>query len=275
MAPPVFPGEGFRGMIVRLAPPWLQRTWSARFLYGLGVTVDGIFEFAFAGVRARWPSFAPDDALPYIASDRGVVLGFDEPRASKVARLKTAIDDSKVAGSPHALLQQLAGYFAGHPMRIGIVTNRGTWHVRDEDGNVTVTKLAGNWDWDTLTNRWARFWVILWPLDTLIEAAELVGDGPTVGTAGATVGTTASPSMVSTVREITRAWKAAGRRCSEIVVALDPASFDPTSPPGAPMPDGTWGLPCVDDGTGVLRPGRLDTARYWDGTSHRTIETGT
>lgn len=266
--------EGFRNIIVNLVPGWLRREWGAKFLYTTGVVLDGVMQWADEGVSARFPALAPDDALPAIASDRGVILGFDEPRASKEVRLRRAIDDAKTAGTPYAMLEQLAAYFTGHSIRIGIVTNRGTWHVRDENGDVTMTRLAGNWDWDGSPARWARFWVILWPLDDLIEAGPNIGGAWTIGQAGATIGTTASPSMVSTVREIVRAWKPAGRRCSEIIVALDPDSFDPTSPPGAPLPDGTWRYWEVDDGTGVLRPARLETARYWDGTSHTTVETG-
>lgn len=264
----------FRDELVNVVPPWLRRSWGARWMYAFGVAMDLLFEFAIEGVSARFPDLAPDDALPLIASDRGLILGFDEPRESKNLRLRRAIDDTKRAGSPYALLEQLAAYFTGHQIRIGIVTNRGTWHVRDEAGNVTVTRLAGNWDWDGSPARWSRFWVILWPLDGLIEAGPTIGGAWVIGQPGMTIGTTASPSMVSTVREIVRQWKPAGRRCDRIIIALDPDSFDPAAPPGAPLPDGTWRYHERDDGTGVLRPARLESARYWEGTGHMSVETG-
>lgn len=267
--------EDLRGGILDLAPRWLKRDWGSKYLYSLGLILDTAHEWARQGVKARFPKRAPDDALPYLAKDRGITLGFDEPREASVARLKTAITDSKVAGGYRALLQQLRGYFAGHAVRVAIVTNRATWHVWDEADVYTVSKLAGNWDWDTDVNAWARWWVIIWPLDTDLiddegEFSESDGDFGD----GGTVGTTCSPSMVSTIREIVREWHPEGTRCSEIIIALDPDSFDYSGPPGAPLPDGTWGFWEKDDGSGMLVPARLETARYFDGTRHTTIETG-
>lgn len=272
--------EGFRDGILGLAPRWLREEWGAKYLYTLGLMLDIATEAARQGVKARFPKLAPDDALPLIAHDRGIVLGFDEPRKGSEARLRTAVTDSKVAGGYRALLRQVRGYYATHAIRCGVVTNRGTWHTWDENDVYTVTKLAGNWDWDGSPGGkpwWGRWWLIIWPLDVNLidDEGEFNDSLDDVFGDGGTIGTTASPSMVATIREIVREWWPQGTSCSEIIIALDPESFDYSAPPGAPLPDGTWREWAVDDGTGVLRPMRLDTARYWDGTRHASIETGT
>jgi hypothetical protein len=51
-----------------------------------------------------------------------------------------------------------------------------------------------------------------------------------------------------------------------IIIAFDPASFDPQAAiDAAGMPNGLWGRwgKTVD---GVCVPARLTTARYWDGS---------
>jgi hypothetical protein len=67
---------------------------------------------------------------------------------------------------------------------------------------------------------------------------------------------------------ILKEWTPACVIFEHVIVAFDPASFDPETPgpyPAANMPDGQWGVPWVDDGTGIYVKSRLDTARYWRG----------
>ena len=73
------------------------------------------------------------------------------------------------------------------------------------------------------------------------------------------------------VRALVLDWTAAGILCPHIIVAFDPASFDPETPgpyPAAGMPDGSWGDAWKDDGSGVYVPSRLATARYWKGPAY-------
>jgi hypothetical protein len=263
-------------MIGNLAPTFLKGPWGQKFLYAPGVVLDGITEWMLEGLIARYPTVGTPTAYPYIAHDRGIALGFEEPAASQEARLVRAVDDKRTSGHPHTLLRQLEGYMFGRATQIAIVTSvRGTWHVL-RDGVITDSKLVGNWDWEGETaEEWSRFWVVIWPLGSEIWEAdgELGDDGPTLADDGLTLGTTATAAQVESIREIVRAWKPRGRRCVNIIIALDPDTFPPLGAPGTDgLPTGHNRHWAEDDGVGVLREIREPSARYWDGSSRRTVE---
>jgi hypothetical protein len=65
---------------------------------------------------------------------------------------------------------------------------------------------------------------------------------------------------VRALQSIVADWKPAGTRCVNIILAFDPASFNPASP----EPDGNWGK-WTKKVAGVAVPSRLATARYLDG----------
>jgi hypothetical protein len=139
--------------------------------------------------------------------------------------------------------------------------------------------VAHPWDWDGGSDK-HRIWPILYapchpPYLSDIDGEW--GDGLSIYTASpvatvGTLGTTAPKNYVELIRELCRAWKPGGMIVPNIIVAFDPASFDPETPgpyPAADMPDGTWGhhgkLVTIA-GEPVKVPARLQTARYWNGT---------
>lgn len=260
---------GFRDLIRENSPPWLRRKWGERFLYVPGLVLDAFTHWAIDGVRARFPDNGDRvDHLGALCRDRRIVRGFAEPAEALRVRLKRWRIDHRTRGNAVSMLNQLAAYLTGYAVPMRYVNDRGTWITRDPDGTITIERLAGNWDWDTkypLTAR-TRFWVILYPPAELWEPLGTYADGHRWAGGGGTHGTTATREQVDAVRSIVRDWKAAGSRCVNIILAFDPASFDPSDPPGAPLPDGTWGRYGADV-LGVRRPARLATARYWRGTS--------
>lgn len=159
------------------------------------------------------------------------------------------------------LMQKLQEYIAaGSSFRT--VDARGNWFSRSASGVETYTLNTGNWNWDSTVaaSNWARFWVIIYPGTRWSHSANW-GSGQLWGDTEKTWGTTATPSEVAQVRGIVADWKPAGTRCVNIIIAFDPASFDPT----APEPDGKWGKPSKVV-AGVHVATRLATADYWDGT---------
>ncbi len=246
----------YRTAFKKLVPAWLADD----VLYSLGVMKDAFAERTRQGLMARWPSYAPPSALPYLARDRRIVRGINEPVATFRARLRRWLRDHRVRGNPFALMAQLRAY-CNADVRIRIVDRRGNWYALDRDGSVSWLLNQANWSWDDGgLDRWARFWVIIYPT----TSGEPWGPAVWGGTGcdeTTTVGTTATPEQVATVRAIIRDWKPAGTRCEWVVIAFDDASFDPA----APEPDGHWGRWGKDDGAGNYIPSRLDTARYWRG----------
>lgn len=159
------------------------------------------------------------------------------------------------------------------------------------DGTLTAeSDPAHPWDWDSATvpappdqDETHQFWIIIYPpcgapltgtegawgygetfwgeVDSIVYG---VGPSPSTGTWGMT----STGAHVEQIQGLVAEWKAAGFTCPWIVVAFDPASFDPITPgpyPASGMPDGSWGWDSAYTDTGDVTVTRLDTARYWRG----------
>jgi len=267
--PRVRPVASYMTAFRRLVPRWLIEGEGERILFALGTVKQALAESARLRVRARFPSTAPPDALPAIGRDRRMARGLRETDAEYAARLPTWLDAHRTAGNPFRLLAELTTHI-GVLMRMRTVDNRGNWYTREADGTESQLLAQGNWNWDDDPAKWSRFWVLLYPPPSLwTVTAEDIGDpglwGGAIGPSGRryTIGTTATPAEVSAVRGVVREWKPAGTRCVNIILAFDPDSFDPVD--ATPGPDGTWGRWGIGDDPRARA--RLDTARYWDGTS--------
>ena len=253
----------FRTLRKRLAPRWLTEGEGGLVGYALDLIKDAYAERIYLGLLARLPETAATDALAKIGRDRRTLRGLGpETDASYATRLKAWLTDAKRRGSPFALMQKLQEFIAaGSSFRI--VDARGNWYSRSAAGVETYTLNTGNWNWDSTvpsSPQWSRFWVIIYP-GTRWSHSATWGSGQLWGDTEKTWGTTATPGEVAQVRGIVADWKPAGTRCVNIIIAFDPASFDPT----APEPDGKWGKPSKVV-AGVHVATRLATADYWDGT---------
>lgn len=253
----------FRTLWAKMGPKWLVDDGADGELigYSLGVMKDAFADRIRQGLIARLPERAPSDALPLMGRDRRVVRGRNESTASYAQRLLRWLDDRKTQGNAFAMMDRLAEYLGPLP-RIRIVDARGNWYTRDTDGTRAYLLDQANWNWDGIDpDRWARFWVIIYP-NGLWTSTEAWGDAGTEWGASPSWGSTATIDDVASVRRIVKDWKRSGSRCVNIIIAFDANSFDPT----APEPDGTWGTWGTID-AGVMVPSRLSTAIYWDGTS--------
>lgn len=267
-----------RQTLRRYLPQWLLdrigKTAAYSFLYGPALVLDAIMAFAIEGFAARLPGVGTPTALPLIGRDRQIRRGFAESEASYAVRLREwRSPGHKIRGSPLSVMQQLRGYLTPHNPMIRVVNRAGAWHTLDAAGEYSYVapQSPRNWDWDaqTIAEAWSEFWVIIYPPLGLWTRGPTWGDptlwGGAWGTPGYTWGSTATPDQVADVRAIVRDWQAQGSRCVNVIIAFDYQSFDPNAPAGAPLPDGTWGLPGVG-GIGTNTFSRLDTAIYWDGT---------
>lgn len=260
-------GRRFRNLFYHLAPRWLVEGEGEQVWYSLTATMDIWTERLRQGLYARFPEFAPDDALSALGRDRRIVRGRNESAESYARRLLRFLDDHRVRGNPFALMDQLRAYI-GKNVRIRTVDARGNWFTRNADGTRSFALAKGNWDWDgSPATSWSRFWVIVYSVAGDLEAPWgriYWGDPLEWGASGLTWGSTATYDEVRAIRSIVRDWKPQGTRCKNIIIVLDDAAaFDPTDPPGAPLPDGTWGRYGLDNITAA----RDSRAIYWRGTS--------
>lgn len=268
--------QNFRRIRQFIAPRWLTEGVGGSVGYALDLVKDAYLTRVLLGLLARFPQNGPDgetappDALAAMGRDRRVVRGFNETAESYAVRLRAWLDDRKTAGNPFTLMQKIAEYVGTSTgFVIKTVDNNGNWYVREADGTRAMYLKQANWDWDTNTAKWARFWVILHPPSTFWSEGYDWGDvaGPSWGEEIGTWGSTATYAQVRTIRSLVSDWKPAGTNCTNIIVAFDPASFDPEAAlHSAGMPDGLWGSWSKLD-AGVQVPARLSTARYWKGTS--------
>jgi len=253
----------FRDSLDKLAPPWLRTFWSSRLLYSFGVNVDALITCVELGVKARFPEYAPSDALSYLGRERQIRRGFAESDASYAQRLTQWIDDRRERGGPQATMRQLQGYFTGHEVPTRIVNPQGAWHTLSYQGvPAYYRKTPTNWDWDGVTASWSRYWIILYIPATLATTDGDWGDAGTWGDGG-TWGTTLTVEQAESIRAIAKEWNPPHASCPWIILAFDQGSFQPVGS-GAGFPAGNW------TNWGALNGGnyeavRLDTARYMTG----------
>ncbi len=263
----------FRQTRTKIAPRWLTDGVGGDIGYSLDIVKDAFVERLRLGLLARFPEngpageTAPADALQAMGRDRRVIRGLVETDAEYAERLKRWLDDRRRQGNPFMLMQKLAEYLGPLPA-YRTVDARGNWYSRAADGTETSLLKQENWNWsgDEVGERWARFWVIVYPNGLWEENSEPWGtdtwDADGWGEATETWGSTASANHVTTLQGIVSDWMPAGTRCINIIIAFDPLSFDPT----APEPDGLWEGYSKNVG-GVQVPARLATARYWAGVT--------
>ena len=283
--------NAFRRLVPNLGPRWFVKDELAlngqkyetdsRLLYTMMLMLDWSATRLRRGLLSSMPRpEAADDALALFGQARDVLRGPSESRASYLERLRTSIDDKRVAGNAWALLSQIRGYCSPHAVRVRIINTHGNAYTIERDGSQS-TYRHGAWNWDNaiplakLTgNRipWSTFWVVVYPTtDTPSQPWQrdgTWGDGETWGPSStSTWGSTATPDDVFAIRRIVRRWKPAGSRCVSIIISFDDTAFDPASS-APPLPDGTWKY---SSKYSAATPGRRVPARdagaiYWQGT---------
>jgi len=259
---------GIRDSIKAISPPWLADGIAEKYLYVIGLSLEGEQELATQGVKARLPGYGDPSALSLIGADRNIDRGEGEPDASYAARLSRAFPTWRSAGSAGAVIKQIFAFLQVETI-VRTVNNSGGWDnsdgIPDATGDIPIVHyqaVPGNWNWDGLTDRWWRAWVIIYANSGVPWSNEGTwGDGAVWGDGG-TWGSSATPEEVKSIQLLVKKWKPAHCIVPWIIVVLDdPTLFDPL---GSGVPNGTWGTWSVDV-SGTQVPTRAPTAVYWDG----------
>lgn len=269
----------FRALRKHTAPRWLTDGEGGLIGYALDLMRDALLQRVYLGLLARLPEngpngeTAPADALVAIGRDRRVIRGLYETDAEYAVRLKTWLVERRTAGNPYTLLRQLAAY-CGPGFSFRTYDARGNCYSRDVNGTETALLSARStgstvpvWDWDgnpadsTGQVQWSRFWVVIYPTNIWTVTAQKWGDAsPKYEANAGQWGVVMPREHIRSLQAIVSDWKPGGTRCTHIIIAFDPASFDPA----APEPDGSWGKWGKVE-AGVRVPARLSTARYLNG----------
>jgi hypothetical protein len=234
----------FRNVASNLSPARLRTFAAVRMVYAfIGIPLDAIAEAAYQALRARFPEFAPEDALTALGRDRGIVRGPLEAAASYRVRLLLWIITWRGAGVGRALLDQIAGYLTPHQVKLRIWTQIGVVYTREANGTFTVERAtAGSWLWDTQLSNWARFYVIIYSINGVPWLRDGTWDGSEVwgGSPLGAWGLLGNEADFESIRGIINEMKPAAMKCQSLIVAFDPDVFAPTDT-SPPLPDQTWG----------------------------------
>lgn len=253
-------GEGIGRYLRDLAPEWLLGAVGSTLIAIDGLLCDTLVEMGIQGAAADMPGIGTPTAIPLIERDRRIRRGDWETIKQYAPRAAAWLDSHAKGGLEKSLAAEVGAFYTGTGARVRVVTNSGIWITREPNGE--IWKASYPWDWDGHPERWARYWVIVYapfPDDgTWGDHDSFWGDPDQ------TFGTSASASHCAKLKDVILTFAPGHTRCECVIIAYDPASFDPLSAPGAPgFPDGTWQNWSKNVG-GVQVANRLETARYFE-----------
>jgi hypothetical protein len=216
----------FRTYARELSPPVLQDdAGGERFVAGaIGMTFDLLAAWAVAAVKAKLLTNPeqPTDALSLIGTERLSPRYAADTEETYRARLLDAPHRFAQAGSEQAMLAELAA--------AGIAAT----FVYDPD-----------WSWDG-DDYWSRFWLVV--ADHSWTGPRELGDGSILDGTW-TLGSSATPEQVDTIRKIVRRWKPLEWICSHVIIVFDETTW------AAEQPNGTWEDPSLRSSAGCYWPG--------------------
>lgn len=237
----------FKVSITQIAPPWLLKPVGLALLQTFGQKLDDKMTQLKAGIKARWPSYAPDDALLYIARDRGKEQGPLETSDNFRTRLNNAVPDAKTWGGPQGVLRELAGFFSGlGTPGLRLVSDQGVWHEWDWTTSTAKKIDPPNarqvWSWDGTYKPW-RGWVII-DASAFLWTPWRIGDNVCFDDDGVILGSTTPAAYVAQIQRIVQKWKPAHVFVERIVVTFAPNFYRPPTVDDASIPmAGPFGTP--------------------------------
>jgi hypothetical protein len=251
----------FRDESDAISPSWLNGPNGARMRMALSVLVDANADAATYAVLARFPSKAPDDALPWIGLDRQLTQGYQETSAHYRLRLPQWLDRWRFSGKPVGVLVAARDWIGPQLPNMEVVSTNATdstsrwWSYADGTDAYpstqplptppTLTMVAPeNWNWDGNAARWFRSYLIVFATTTpwITSSGTWGSSGKKWGDPSKSWGVTAPSNIMQGLQRLVKQWKRAGAFYEWIIVTFDGTLFDPAqTADGVHNPDGTFG----------------------------------
>lgn len=241
-----------QALLARVGPYFLHNKNVGTFLESLGHLYDDGLESLEQGLDLSNPLVCDSSAFPILSVDRGIRLYPAETSESKRLRLSQWWQLHRGRGTHVGELKHAQPYFLPDIPIIRIVhqdgaAGRATWWTIDGAGAVSIVKKTpSNWNYDAQPTKWSRWWAIIYIPASLIDLWHW-DDGNLWDTDGLWDGVTAA--VAQDIVNLFLEWHSAHSRLAAVILATDPASFDPTAaavtdPTGwTSLPVGNWGSP--------------------------------
>jgi hypothetical protein len=133
-----------RHILKELCPPWLRGTQAHSFLNeGIFTLYDIDAELMWQALMARFPSYCPADALPYLAADRRTFVSPSESEEALRVRLLAWMIEATLAGLPIGLLLAMQAFCAENYPKVRVVTKKSIWYTLEEGAVPRMLGLSG------------------------------------------------------------------------------------------------------------------------------------
>ncbi len=152
----------YRTIMQRGLPRAMLLGEGSKLMYVLGVMCDLVGIKVRGAMTMSLPSVCPDDQLPNLGRDRGIIRGVRETSQSYRTRLKGWRNPHghKTRGTPMALLLQAQAAFRG--VSHATIDQRGKTLTLDSEGTLTRTdSLDFDWDGEADATHWGRYWLVI------------------------------------------------------------------------------------------------------------------
>lgn len=133
-----------RHILRELCPPWLRGEQAYSFLNeGIFTLYDIDAELMWQSLLARFPTYCPVDALPYLAADKRIIIGPSESEEATRARIRLWLIEAVLSGLPIGWLIALQAFGAPTYPRVRIVNKKSTWHTLEANAVPRLLGLQG------------------------------------------------------------------------------------------------------------------------------------
>lgn len=191
-------------------PPWHAGDWGRRWWQGFGTMLDGVLQGVQRAMWARFPSKAPEDALPLLGRARG---GFEQSPGESTDQFRSRLLKAW-------RLWQMAGTGAGIIYAFNLLGL----------SNVSIREALNSSTWGRYTGTAKQRWftvIVDQPHPFGTDFSFRYGDGTTYGS-GKLYGATGDVRMFEIMRRLVRLLKPAHAHCPEVIIVLQGAITDGT-----------------------------------------------
>lgn len=191
--------------ITGISPPWLQRTSGVAWQGAIGRQLDALLSATRDAVKTRLPGTVGELgdtlALSHLGTERQLARYPSETDTAYGTRLRDAWGYWERAGTDTAIQRELEalGY----------------------TGVTVLAHRAFSEPPDAQTTWWSRFWVFIGDGGHTYTIGHTIGEGSLMVEGSWSIGVSATPSQVESLRRAVTQWKAALAYCVSLTLVVD------------------------------------------------------